>query len=399
MTTSQRKPFVLHTRVVTGTGGGPEKTILNSPRFLQTHGIDSACLFMRPPGDDGFSTLEAKAAASGAEIIGVDDTGPFDRNVLRECLRICRSRNVDVWHAHDYKSNAIGLALSKLYPMKLVTTAHGWVRFTSRTPLYYWIDRFCMKRYEQVICVSSDLQERCVEAGINESRISLIDNAIVAEDYNPAPPTSAERLKFGFSDDRILLGAAGRLSEEKGFHHLINATSQLIAAGHNVGLIIAGEGHLKEELQQQINSLDLQGHVVLAGFLNDPRDLYRAIDIFVLSSLREGLPNVVLEAMASQRTVVTTRVNGIPRLVKDGENGVVVETDSADELYTGILRCLEHNSLRTELAFSGRQTVENEFSFARRMSRIVGVYRSLSGEIAVRIGAENSNARQPAATC
>ena len=69
---AKHRPFVLHTRVVTGTGGGPEKTILNSPRFLDKYGIDCACLFMRPPGDPGFTTLERKAADAQAEIIGID---------------------------------------------------------------------------------------------------------------------------------------------------------------------------------------------------------------------------------------------------------------------------------------------------------------------------------------
>lgn len=379
------RPFVLHTRVVTGTGGGPEKTILNSPRFLQRYGIDAACLFMKPPGDPGFETLQQKAISSAAEIIGVDDSGPFDRNVIRECLRVCRERNVTIWHAHDYKSNALGLVLKMLHPMHLVTTAHGWVRFTKKTPFYYWIDRFCMKRYEQVICVSQDLADRCVDSGMAGGRVSLIDNAIVVEDYDPSPPTTQERRRFGFSDDYVLLGAAGRLSEEKGFHHLINAVAQLTDDGHQVGLIIAGEGHLKDQLQQQIDALELQNRVCLTGFLSDPRELYRAIDIFVLSSLREGLPNVVLEAMASRRAVVTTNVNGIPKLVRDHENGIVVETDNADALYAGIRECLTDERSRMELAFAGRSTVEEEFCFANRMDKVVGVYRSLDGELAMRI--------------
>ncbi|MCA9066046.1 MAG: hypothetical protein KDA96_23420, partial [Planctomycetaceae bacterium] len=81
-------PVVLHTRVVTGCGGGPEKTILNSPRYLRRYGIDSCCLFMRPPGDRGFAVLEERARQAGAPIVAVDDNGPFDRNIVRECIRV-----------------------------------------------------------------------------------------------------------------------------------------------------------------------------------------------------------------------------------------------------------------------------------------------------------------------
>ena len=385
--TEKKRPFVLHTRVVTGNGGGPEKTILNSPQFLRRHGVDSACLFMRPPNDEGFAGLQAKAADAGAEIIGVDDRGPFDWKVVRDCIRLCRERQVDVWHGHDYKSNALGLLVRRFHRMHLVTTAHGWVRFTSRTPLYYGIDRFCMKRYEQVICVSQDLHDRCSAFGIGEGRLSLIDNAIVVEDYDPSPATRSERAGFGFGDDHIVLGAVGRLSEEKGFGHLINAVSQLVAEGWNVGLMIAGEGHLKETLQRQIDELQLNNHVCLVGFLKDPRELYRAIDVFVLSSLREGLPNVVLEAMASQRAVVTTNVNGIPRLVTDGQNGIVVETNSTSSLYTGIRTAIDSVETRETLAQAGRQTVEQEFSFGQRIEKITGIYRSLSGRLAQEIAA------------
>ncbi len=381
-------PFVLHTRVVTGTGGGPEKTILNSPRYLKQYGIDCACLFMRPPGDPGFATLERKAAASEAEIIGIDDRGPTDWRVVRDCIRICKERNVAVWHAHDYKSNALGLLVRKFHRMHLVTTAHGWVRFTTRTPLYYKIDRFCMKRYEKVICVSQDLYDRCVESGVPAGRLHQIDNAIVLDDYSTAAPTLQNKARFGFDSRRFVIGAVGRLSEEKGFHHLINVVSRLINNGHAVSLIIAGEGHLRDQLQQQINELELQEHVRLSGFLTDPRELYSAIDLFVLSSLREGLPNVVLEAMASQRAVVATNCNGIPKLVQHDQNGLVVPIDNEDALHDAVRRCVVSERLTTQLAEAGRQTIEDRFCFDRRMKKIVDVYRGLSKELTGRIRLE-----------
>jgi glycosyltransferase involved in cell wall biosynthesis len=382
---AESRPFVLHTRVVTGTGGGPEKTILNSPRYLQQYGIGCACLFMRPPGDPGFATLTHKAGVAGAEIIGIDDRGPLDWRVVRDCIRTCRERNVNIWHAHDYKSNALGLLVQKFHRMHLVTTAHGWVRFTAKTPLYYKIDRFCMKRYGEIICVSRDLRDHCAESGIPLERLHQIDNAIVIDDYNTAAPTSAEKSQFGFEPNTFLIGAAGRLSEEKGFHHLINAVSNLMQAGHAIGLVIAGEGHLRSKLQQQIEELGLLNNVRLCGFLPDPRELYRAIDLFVLSSLREGLPNVVLEAMASQRAVVATNCNGIPNLVEHEENGLIVPIDNQQALHDAIRRLILSDELRIQLAAAGRNTVEGRFCFGRRMEQVVDVYRGLSAQIAAGI--------------
>ena len=127
-------PVVLDVRVVSGSGGGPDKTILNQPRFLEPAGYRNLCAYMHPPDDPGFEQLRLKARAWGAPLIAVPDRGPWDWRVVRELLRVCRREGVQVWHGHDYKSNALGLLLRRWWPMRLVTTVHGWVKHTRRTP-------------------------------------------------------------------------------------------------------------------------------------------------------------------------------------------------------------------------------------------------------------------------
>src|SRR5205807_10582326 len=97
---------VLDTRVVTGAGGGPDKTILNSPRFLASAGYRMLCAYMHPPGDPGFEQLRAKAKFWQAPLLSVPDRGPLDWKVAVELLNICRRERVTIWHGHDYKSNA-----------------------------------------------------------------------------------------------------------------------------------------------------------------------------------------------------------------------------------------------------------------------------------------------------
>ena len=150
-------PVVLDARVVTGTGGGPDKTILNSPRFLEPMGYRNLCAYMHPPDDPGFETLRRKAEAWNAPLISIPDRGPWTGGSFTRLLDICRREKVAIWHGHDYKSNALGLLLRRFWPMRLVTTVHGWVKHTRRTPLYYGIDRACLKHYEAVISVSDDL--------------------------------------------------------------------------------------------------------------------------------------------------------------------------------------------------------------------------------------------------
>src|SRR5687768_8446672 len=104
-------PVVLDTRVVAGTGGGPDTTILNQPRFLAPAGYRNLCAYMHPPDDPGFDQLRRRAEGWDAPLISVPDRGPFDRGVAARLLEICRRERVAIWHGHDYKSNALGLLL------------------------------------------------------------------------------------------------------------------------------------------------------------------------------------------------------------------------------------------------------------------------------------------------
>src|SRR4029079_13208472 len=142
---SPARPLVLHARCVTGTGGGPAKTILNSPRFLQQMDYECICAYLLPPRDPGLDVLQRRAETAGARLVAIPDYGPLDLNTVREMVRLCRTHRVAIWHGHDYKTNALGLVVQWFWPMKLVTTVHGWVQHTWRTPLYYAIDKFCLR--------------------------------------------------------------------------------------------------------------------------------------------------------------------------------------------------------------------------------------------------------------
>jgi glycosyltransferase involved in cell wall biosynthesis len=370
-------PVILDTRVVCGTGGGPEKTILNSPRFLEPMGYRNLCAYMHPPGDPGFEVLRRRAEAWGAPLIAIPDRGPLDWRVVKELLGVCRREKVAIWHGHDYKSNALGLVLRRFWPMRLVTTVHGWVKHTRRTPLYYGIDRWCLRRYEVVISVSDDLHRRCRELGVPPDRSILIENGIDTRQFARSRRREEAKRGLGIPEERLVIGAIGRLSEEKGFDLLIQAVDRLLLSGLDVELFIAGEGDQHDRLAAMIRALGREDRIHLAGFVSEPIALYEALDVFALSSLREGLPNVVLEAMAMEVPVVATRVAGVPRLIEHEENGLLVDVGDTDQLGSTIARLLADGALRDRLGEAGRRTVESRFSFERRMERIGEIYDEL----------------------
>jgi glycosyltransferase involved in cell wall biosynthesis len=376
--TSSELPVVLDVRVVAGSGGGPDKTILNSPRFLTPLGYRMLCAYMHPPGDSGFEQLRSRAAALQAPVLSVPDSGPWDCGVIARLLNICRRERVRIWHGHDYKSNALGLLLNRFWPMRLVTTLHGWVKETRRTPLYYKIDELCLPHYESVICVSEDLYERALASRVPAERCVLIANGIDLAQYARRMTPTAAKAQLGWPAGRLLLGAVGRLSPEKGFDRLLHAFQQLVTGGLDLGLVIAGDGDDRPRLEQLIDELGLRDRVWLVGFCADPRAIYEAMDVFVLSSLREGLPNVLLEAMALGVPVIATHIAGIPRLIQDGENGLLVPPDDPAALTRALGSLMGDDKRRARLGQAGRRTVEQHYSFALRMQKIANLYDGLT---------------------
>lgn len=371
------KAVVLETRVVCGSGGGPDKTILNTPRFLAGTVYRTLCAYMHPPGDPGFAALREKARAWGAPLLGVPDRGPWDWRVIPEMLRICRQEQVTIWHGHDYKSNALGLLLKRFWPMRLVTTVHGWVHQTRRTPLYYWLDRVCLPRYELVICVSEDLRQRCLACGVPPTRCVLVENGIDTTEFRRRSSLQESKARFGVPAGRSVIGAVGRLSPEKGFDVLLRAVARLRQQGADLELWIIGEGTDRPRLEALIADMAAQPWARLLGYRTDLRELYQSMDVFALSSYREGLPNVLLEAMALEVPVVATQIAGIPQLVQQGENGLLVAPGDIDGLAQAIGQLLADREQAKQLRQAGRRTVETRFSFAVRMRKIRALYDAL----------------------
>jgi glycosyltransferase involved in cell wall biosynthesis len=383
-TAAQRRSsarVVLDARVLRGSGGGPDKTILNSPRFLKDAGYRMLCAYLRDPADTGFDRLRAKAEERGAPLVAVDDNGPLDLGVVPRLLNLCRRERVSIWHGHDYKTNALGLLLNRFWPMRLVTTVHGWVHHSARTPLYYRLDRLCLPYYEKVICVSDDLHRLCREAGVPADRCEMLENGVDLDDYRRHRSVLEAKRRLDRPTDRPLIGAVGRLSAEKGFDLLIRAVHQLQRDGLVVDLVVVGEGDERPRLEALVAELALGDRVRLLGYRSDLPDWYEAMDAFALSSLREGLPNVLLEAMALETPVVATRIAGVPRLVRHEENGLLVEPGSVEELTGALGRLLRDPALRDRLARAGRRSVEADYSFAVRMDKLRLLYDRMLGRV------------------
>ncbi len=286
---------------------------------------------------------------------------------------------MQVWHGHDYKTNALGVLLRRFWRMRLVTTVHGWVKYTRRTPLYYRIDRLSLRHYDLVLCVSEDLHAQCLASGVPAGRCLILENGIDTGEFQRTLTRCEAKERFGLPRDRFIIGAAGRLSGEKGFDILVQAADRLLADGLDLEVLIVGDGDERAALDKRVKQLGRSDRIRLLGYRSDLPDLYQAMDAFAVCSYREGLPNVLLEAMAVETPVVATRVAGIPQVIRNEENGLLVEPGSISELQMALARLYQQPDLRARLSRSGRDTVEGRYSFAARMDRLRHLYDQLLG--------------------
>lgn len=369
---------VLHTRVMAGTGGGPEKTIVRSPRRLAGHGLTSAAAYIHPADDTGVDAVGALAQAQDCPLIGIGERGPLDPRTLAALASLCRTRRVRLWHGHDYKSNLIGLMLRRLWPMKLVNTVHLWTEETARLKLYRKVDEWVLPKYDHTIAVSRALRRRCLEVGVPRRRLCHIANAIEADLFTRKRNPREARQALGLDPDAVWLGAVGRLSVQKGLDLFLPAMRPLFQARPNLRLLLVGDGPEREPLRAQAASLGLAERVRFAGWQTDLRPWYEALDALVMPSRREGLPNSGLEAMAYGVPLAATAVGGLGDLLDRGAAGVLL--DDEPNAWPAQLRSLiDDPGERQRLGVVGRRRIEARFSFEARMRRVAGVYDRLLG--------------------
>jgi glycosyltransferase involved in cell wall biosynthesis len=176
---------------------------------------------------------------------------------------------------------------------------------------------------------------------------------------------------------RLVVGAVGRLSPEKGYGDLVRATTLLAAAGVDFELWIAGAGEGRADLERLIETLGLADRVRLLGFRPDTVELYHALDLLVLSSRREGLPNVVLEALAMGVPVVAVAVGGVQWLIEHDRTGLLCPPGQVAALAAALERALRDEPLRHRLACAGRALIERDYTFSHRMAQERAIYDGL----------------------
>jgi glycosyltransferase involved in cell wall biosynthesis len=355
--------------------GGPERQMLGLARSLEE---DARSVFLSFPEGGRCRAFVNVCRDEGFEAAALENDTPRIRSTIRELAGQLDRVGADVLLCHGYKANILGRPAARRRGIPAVAISRGWTAESLRVRLYEWLDRRHLRFMDHVVAVSSAQAMKVRRAGVSASRLTTIPNAIDPDRFTDSDSRFRVKMERYFhTPPRRIIGAAGRLSPEKGFDVFLAAAARMLDVDPTLGFVIFGEGSCQDALQQRIVDLGLIGSAVLAGFRTDLDRFIGQLDLFVLPSFTEGLPNVVLEACAAGVPVVATAVGGTPEVIQDGVSGFLVPPGDSEQLAAAMEEALENEERLREIAFQGRQRVLEGFSFSAQREGYLTLFDSL----------------------
>ena len=370
---------VLELRSTYGYGGGPDKTILLSAARHDPREFAVTVAYLRGAHDTSFNIGQRAAELGIDDYQEIVEASAFSRKTLGAIGRLIRERHIDVVHAHEYKTDILAWLLRQWYRKPAyMTTAHGWVEKTARLRLYNRLDLSIMRRFDRVVAVSGATAERLRGAGVPDRKITLIHNCIdeTVWDRTRQPSTLREELEVDAAAP--LIGTITRMAPEKDIPTFLEMARRVREQLPAARFVVVGDGPQREDVHACASRLGVEDVVHFTGYRKDLHNVYGALDLHVITSLTEGLPNMLLEAMSMGVATLSTPVGGIPEVVTDGVDGLLRPPGDVEAMTAAAVGLLQDDAERARVAEAGRRTIEQRFSFASRMERIEAVYADLA---------------------
>ncbi len=349
-----------------------------------------AMLAAHPEGE-----LIRRAPAAGADdVFPLAPRTEMDLRAGWQLAGLLREIQPDVIHAHDAHAVAgaalgMSLARGRASAVRQREAATGSIRARGLTALIasrrvdFHIRRnaFSKWKYHQVdrfICASGAIQAMLLHDGVRKDRTVVVHEGVDVERIAATSPLDLHHA-FQLPAGCPVVGNVGALVPHKGQLGLVDATAILVRDVPDARVLIVGEGELRGELERRIRHHHLEAHVILTGFRNDIPSLLRGLDLFVMSSVTEGLGTSVLDAMSAGVPVVGTRAGGIPESIVDGETGLLVPVRDPEALAQAMMRMLLDRGARHGFGEAGQRRAREQFSADRMVDETAAVYAATAG--------------------
>jgi glycosyltransferase involved in cell wall biosynthesis len=361
-----------------GTHGGAEHLTMQIAERLDPERFESmVCATRFSPSEQEKQTVTEAAEAleaAGVRFLGLNRHTRAHFWAWRPLISLLRSERVDVIHAHKFGSNIWGVVFGRLCGVPVVVThEHGW-SFEGRAKTF--IDRELIARGSNAfIAVSREDRRRMIEL----ERIKPEDAVFVANGIPALPPPSGRdvRAELGIAPDDLVVTTVGFLRRPKTMDVLIEAAAQIVPRIPKLKVLIVGEGADRPIYEALIEKLGVGDTVKLLGLRSDVPDLLAETDVAVLSTNSEGSPLSVMEYMDASLPVVGSRVGGIPDLIDDGVEGLLVEPGDSGALAQAITRLLDAPAEARRMGERGRERRRREFDIDVMVRNLENLYLEL----------------------
>ncbi len=357
---------ILHTESSSGWGGQENRTLHECTGLRDSFG-ERVMVLCRPG-----SKLGERARAEGIEVHTHRLRASHDIGAVAYIAGLIRRERVDVVVTHSGTDSFLAGLATRLSSRRtvVVRTRHLALPITSR-PTYSMIPH-------RVVTVSEYVRRYLVEErGIQSRQVLAVPTGIDLGRFDPKTVPGGFREAEGIGAKRPLVGVIAILRRKKGHHVLLDALPEVLAEVPEALFVFAGDGPQQENIEKKIAELGVERNVRLLGLRHDVERILKEIDLFVLPTFQEALGTSILEASAMERAVVSTRVGGVPEVVREGRTGLLVEPDNATELAGAVIRLLKDPKLRATMGKEGRRLVEADFSTTRMVEKLHGLYSVL----------------------
>jgi len=356
-----------------GVGGVQKRMVSLLPKLNKERYDIIVCSFK--PGE-----LQHCLEQSGIPVKIIPRRFKFDPVCIYRLCSIMKKENIDIVHTHCHKPNTTGRIAAKLAGVPvIIANEHNVDSWKSNWQLI--LDRWLAAYSDKIIAVSEAVKSFYVKnANISTDKFEVIYNGVDLDFWQNNVPAKEiifkKKTELGLLQDDKVIVAIGRLHPQKGHEHLLRAAKKIIPKMQNLKFLIIGDGPMRLSLESLSERLGIKENIVFTGNREDIKDMLYLSDLSVISSIREGFSNVVLESMACGKPLVATDVGGNNEIIIDGENGFIVPSKDEDALADKMLILAGNEELTKKMGLTAKQTVE-KFSLMKMIHETENLYSRL----------------------
>lgn len=346
--------------------GGLERLLIELMLELSNRGHRVTLCTLKEPG-----ALAGQLEGTDVRLIPLHKPDGITFKTTLDILKIIKSEKIDIIHTHNGAAHFYGAQAALLSRKPLIHTKHGrdfeTLQSNLRNFLSHLASNFVVPVSNETMKVCRDI-ERCPK-----NKLRVIINGVNVNPYIEAANSSA-RSFTNESEQPLVIGHVGRLSDVKNQAMMIRVFAQFLNTHPNSQLQIVGDGPNRAQLEDLTKSLGLEGKVIFYGYRSDIPDLTAKFDWFCLSSVSEGLPLVIIEAMAARCPIVSTNVGGLSEIVSDGKTGFLVESRDEDAMLQSWLKLAQSPKNRENFGIAGQKIATEEFGLSNMVNQYEELY-------------------------